>query len=100
VRSAANRVLQCYASEFRYQSRETTLTDPEGRIWIDYFDEAGYWSRNPDGTRSSRFLVGLARWDNSAATPWLAPVHTGNRVVRCDCYALDVGRTLVYACPS
>ncbi|MBF6171030.1 hypothetical protein [Nocardia blacklockiae] len=43
---------------------EQLLTDPEGRIWISYFDEANYWSRNPDGTCSHRFLVGLARWDD------------------------------------
>lgn len=78
---------------------EQLLTDPQGRIWISYFDEASYWSRNPDGTRSYRFMVGLARWDNVAAAPWLAPNHTGNRVVWCDCYALNVGRTVVYACP-
>ncbi|WP_327151927.1 hypothetical protein [Nocardia sp. NBC_01329] len=78
---------------------EQLLTDPDGRIWISYFDEAGYWSHNPDGTRSYRFLVGLARWDNPLATPWLAPDHTGDRVVWCDCYAVNVGRTNVYACP-
>lgn len=78
---------------------EQLLTDPEGRIWTSYFDEASYWSADPDGTRSHRFLVGLARWDDTGGIPWLAPAHTGSRVVWCDCYALKVGRTLVHACP-
>ncbi|MFJ2030017.1 hypothetical protein [Streptosporangium sp. NPDC087985] len=74
------------------------MTDAQGNIWTSYFDESNYWSTNPDGTRSYGFMIGLARWDNDGGPPWMAPSHTPG-VVWCDCYALNVGRDLVHACP-
>ncbi|MET9249821.1 hypothetical protein [Nonomuraea sp. NPDC003709] len=77
---------------------EQLMTDAQGNIWISYFDESNYWFPNPDGTRSYGFMIGLARWDSDGGPPWMAPSHTPD-VVWCDCYALNVGRDLVHACP-
>ncbi|MFG1860804.1 hypothetical protein [Microbispora bryophytorum] len=74
------------------------LTDAQGNIWTSYFDESNYWSINPDGTRSYTFMIGLVRWDSDGGPPWMAPSHTPG-VVWCDCYALNVGRDVVHACP-
>lgn len=76
---------------------EHLLTDPHGRIWASYFDESSYWFANPDGTRSYGFMIGLVRWASSGDEPWLASRTPG--VEWCDCYALNVGREQVYACP-
>ncbi|NEW42122.1 hypothetical protein GV794_15850 [Nocardia cyriacigeorgica] len=76
---------------------EQLMSDPYGRIWTGYFDESSYWAPNPDGTRSHVSMPGLARWDSSG-TPWFAPPHTPG-VVWMDCYAMNVGRDSVYACP-
>ncbi|WP_406276143.1 hypothetical protein OH799_04705 [Nocardia sp. NBC_00881] len=75
------------------------LTDPGGKIWISYFDEATYRCAMPDGTWSVSFMVGLARWNDPDGTPWFAYNDTGNVVEWCDCYALNVGQALVHACP-
>ncbi|GLX02186.1 hypothetical protein [Microtetraspora sp. NBRC 16547] len=76
---------------------EQLMTDLHGNIWTSYFDESEYWAANPDGTCSNRFMLGLARWDKGGAPLWLASDTPG--VVWCDCYALNVGRDLVHACP-
>ncbi|WP_327141053.1 hypothetical protein [Nocardia sp. NBC_01327] len=78
---------------------EQLLTDPGGRIWISYFDEATYQFHSPDGTWSCIDMPGLARWDNPCSDPWFAFNDTGSEVFWCDCYALNVGRLLVHACP-
>ncbi|MFI9504987.1 hypothetical protein [Nocardia sp. NPDC052566] len=75
------------------------LTDPDGRIWISYIDEATYRLPNPDGTWSSSEMPGLARWDAPDSDPWFAFNDTGSAVFWCDCYALNVGQSLVRACP-
>ncbi|MFI9504560.1 hypothetical protein [Nocardia sp. NPDC052566] len=75
------------------------LTDAGGRIWISYFDEASYGFAKPDGTLGVSYMPGLARWDGIGSDPWFAYSDTGNQVGWCDCYAVNVGRTLVYACP-
>jgi hypothetical protein len=77
---------------------EQLMTDPRGNIWTSYFDEANYWSENPDGTRSYSFMIGLARWEVEGGPPWMASSESPG-VVWCDCYALNVGRDLVHACP-
>ncbi|GAA3773648.1 hypothetical protein GCM10022225_71560 [Plantactinospora mayteni] len=77
---------------------EQLVTDPHGNIWISYFDESSYWSANPDGTRSYGFMIGLARWDGNGGDPWMASSDTPG-VAWCDCYALNVGRERVHACP-
>ncbi|WP_067538235.1 hypothetical protein [Nocardia crassostreae] len=74
------------------------MTDPQGRIWTSYFDEATYWAPNGDGTRSHHFMVGLIRWDDHGGTPWMAWSHTRD-VSWLDCYSLNVGREFVRACP-
>lgn len=75
------------------------LTDPDGRIWISYFDEATYRFAKPDGTWAESFMIGLARWDDPGGDPWFAYNDTGRAVDWCDCYAMNVGRELVHACP-
>lgn len=77
---------------------EQLMADAQGNIWISYFDESNYWFPNPDGTRSYGFEIGLARWDSDGGPPWMAPSHTPH-VVWCHCYALNVGRDMVHACP-
>ncbi|MEV4835919.1 hypothetical protein AB0K05_15440 [Nonomuraea sp. NPDC049486] len=77
---------------------EQLMTDAQGAIWISYFDESNYWFPNPDGTRSYGFAIGLARWGSDGGQPWMAPLHTPD-VFWCDCYSLNVGRDVVYACP-
>ncbi|MEU0566704.1 hypothetical protein ABZ297_15100 [Nonomuraea sp. NPDC005983] len=77
---------------------EQLMTDARGAIWISYFDESNYWFPNPDGTRSYGFAIGLARWGSDGGQPWMAPFHTPD-VFWCDCYALNVGRDVVHACP-
>jgi hypothetical protein len=77
---------------------EQLVTDARGGIWTGYFDESNYWSPHPDGTRSYSFMVGLARWAADGGPPWMAPSETPG-LAWCDCYALNVGRDLVHACP-
>ncbi|MGW3541723.1 hypothetical protein ACWDNI_14440 [Nocardia niigatensis] len=74
------------------------ITNPAGRIWISYFDEAGFWAPDANGTRSLQLPVGPARWDTWDAAPWPAARHTSG-VFSPDCYALNVGRARVRACP-
>ncbi|MGW4368459.1 hypothetical protein ACWEKT_22725 [Nocardia takedensis] len=74
-------------------------TDPSGTIWISYLDEATYRTAMPDGTWGEYFLIGLARWDDPGGKPWFVESDTRREVCWCDCYALNVGRTLVNACP-
>ncbi|BEL05394.1 hypothetical protein Q0Z83_035850 [Actinoplanes sichuanensis] len=74
------------------------LTDRHDGIWISYFDESNYWQPNGDGTRSYAFMIGLARWDRTGGDPWMVPLSTPG-LTWCDCYALNVGRDLVHACP-
>ncbi|MEO3813055.1 hypothetical protein ABGB17_28975 [Sphaerisporangium sp. B11E5] len=76
---------------------EQLMTDPRGNIWTSYFDESNYWAANPDGTCSKRSMLGLARWDKGEGPPWLASDTPG--IAWCDCYALNVGRETVHACP-
>lgn len=77
---------------------EQLMTDAQGAIWISYFDQSSYWFPNPDGTRSYGFAIGLARWGIDGGQPWMAPFHTPD-VFWGDCYALNVGRDVVHACP-
>ncbi|HEY0699687.1 MAG TPA: hypothetical protein VGD43_17965 [Micromonospora sp.] len=77
---------------------EQLVTDPHGYIWTSYFDQSSYWSANPDGTRSYGFMIGLARWDSNGGKPWMVSSDTTG-VAWCDCYALNVGRERVHACP-
>lgn len=93
--STGHRVGACYAGDAIAQ----LLTDPAGRIWISYFDEASFAFAEPDGTWSTGFSIGLARWDSVDRGPWFAFEDTRNQVDWCDCYAINVGRTLTYACP-
>ncbi|GAA4506454.1 hypothetical protein GCM10023191_063550 [Actinoallomurus oryzae] len=74
------------------------MTDRQGNIWVGYFDESSYWRPNPDGTRSYDFMIGLARWSRDGGPPWMVADDTPG-VGWCDCYALNVGRELVHACP-
>ncbi|MEV6279429.1 hypothetical protein [Nocardia sp. NPDC051832] len=78
---------------------ERLLTDPNGRIWISYFDESTFAFPEPDGTWSNGHMIGLARWDTIDSPPWFAFNDTGSQVDWCDCYAVDVGRNLTFACP-
>ncbi|MGW4248527.1 hypothetical protein [Nocardia sp. NPDC004722] len=78
---------------------EQLLTDSNGRIWISYFDESTYQFLGHDGTWSCTFMLGLARWDDPGGEPWFAYEDTGNNLDWCDCYAVNVGRSLVHACP-
>ncbi|GAA4610166.1 hypothetical protein BJY16_007703 [Actinoplanes octamycinicus] len=77
---------------------EQLVTDPHGTIWISYFDESNYWYPRADGTRSYGFMNGLARWDRTGGDPWMVPFDTPE-VSWCDCYAMNVGRDRVHACP-
>jgi hypothetical protein len=77
---------------------EQLMTDRRGRIWTSYCDQSSYWSPNPDGTRSYGFMVGLARWHSSGGEPWMAR-HEAQEVSWLDCYAMNVGRDRVHACP-
>lgn len=74
------------------------MTDARGTIWISYSDESNYWSPNPDGTRSYGFAIGLTRWNSDGSQPWMAPLHTPD-IFWCECYAMNVGRDTVHACP-
>lgn len=74
---------------------EQLLTDPSGRIWISYFDEASYRFVNSDGMWSCSSMPGLARWDDPGSDPWFARNSTGTAVSWVDCYALNVGQSLV-----
>ncbi|MFE3099250.1 hypothetical protein [Nocardia tengchongensis] len=78
---------------------EQLLTDPSGRIWISYFDEATYRFVDSDGTWSCSSGPGLARWDDLGSDPWFVRNSTGTAVSWVDCCALNVGRSLVHACP-
>ncbi|MEU8897299.1 hypothetical protein [Nocardia sp. NPDC048505] len=78
---------------------EQLLTDPDGRIWISYFDESTFAFPGPDGTWSNGYMIGLARWDTIDSSPWFAFTDTGSQVDWCDCYAVNVGRKLTFACP-
>ncbi|NUW45769.1 hypothetical protein [Nonomuraea rhodomycinica] len=89
---------QTQAAFYAGDGIEQLMTDAQGNIWTSYFDESNYWFANPDGTRSYRFMIGLARWDSHGSPPWMAPSHTPD-VVWCDCYALNVGHEVVHACP-
>ncbi|AEV85984.1 hypothetical protein ACWT_4967 [Actinoplanes sp. SE50] len=77
---------------------EQLVTDARGQIWISYFDESNYWFPHSDGTRSYGFMIGLARWDGGGGEPWM--VSSGTPTLPwCDCYALNVGRERIRACP-
>ncbi|MBX7266259.1 hypothetical protein KIF24_09660 [Micromonospora sp. Llam7] len=89
---------QIRASFYVGDGIEQLVTDADGNIWTSYFDESSYWSANPDGTRSYGFMIGLARWDSSGGEPWMVSSDTPT-VAWCDCYALNVGRQRVHACP-
>ncbi|MFC9894608.1 hypothetical protein ACFVMC_13045 [Nocardia sp. NPDC127579] len=75
------------------------LTDPAGRIWISYFDEATFAFPQSNGTWEIGFLIGAARWDSLDSPAWFAFDDTGSQVSWCDCYAINVGRNRTYACP-
>ncbi|TYB52800.1 hypothetical protein FXF51_51010 [Nonomuraea sp. PA05] len=77
---------------------EQLMTDVRGAIWISYCDQSNYWFSDPDGTRSYGFALGLARWNSNGGKPWMASSHTPD-VFWGDCYALNVGRDVVHACP-
>lgn len=77
---------------------EQLMTDRQGNIWASYFDESNYWTPNPDGTRSYQFSIGLVRWDYDGRSPWMVAYDTPGVDWAC-CYALNVGRGLVHACP-
>ncbi|MCO5998511.1 hypothetical protein [Actinoallomurus rhizosphaericola] len=89
---------QTRASFYAGDGIEQLMTDPQGNIWASYFDESSYWTPNPDGTRSYQFMVGLVRWDCDGGPSWMVADDTPG-VDWCDCYALNVGRELVHACP-
>jgi hypothetical protein len=89
---------RCHAAFYAADAIEQLMTDPHGNIWTGYFDESSYWAPNPDGTRSYTFMMGLARWGLDGRPRWMASSDAPG-VGWADCYALNVGRHTVHACP-
>ncbi len=72
---------------------EHLLVDSSDNIWIGYFDESELLI---PGTRQNVAPAGLARWRPDGELSWLQ----GNEgLFWLDCYALNVGRHLTWACP-